>query len=105
MESLLGGCIMHELTPFDYKKVIKVSFVNMCDSESVNFGVAWPWLLLDHDVHNGFSSVICELVANGIIDELNMCLDKGVLFGLNSSASTDLIKLLSGGWIGYGIVE
>ena len=61
----LGG-VVEEFSPFDSDEEVELGFVYMYYSEAVDLGVAW--LLLYHDVHDGFPAFIGVAVGGCIVD-------------------------------------
>ena len=71
VDSIRVGRLMEKLLPFYSDESVEVGFIDMYYSESVDFIIAG--FFLDHHVDDGFPAVICEAVADGVIDEADVC--------------------------------
>ena len=73
MDSVRVGRLVEELLLFDSDESVEVGLVDMYYSESVDFIIAGFFLY--HHVDDGFPAVICVSVADGVVDETDVCGD------------------------------
>lgn len=60
-------CLMKKFFPLDADQPVKVSFIYVNHTQTMNFGVAW--FFLNHHVYNRLPSLVSEPVADGIINK------------------------------------
>jgi hypothetical protein len=65
VDGIIEGGMMEKLLPFDAKNVVKVRFVDVNNSESVAFVIAW--LFLYHYVNNGLPTIKRIVVTDCIV--------------------------------------
>ncbi len=73
MDSVRVGRLVEKLLPFDSDESVEVGLVDMYYSESVDFSIAGFFLY--HHVDDGFPAVISETIADGVVDETDVCGD------------------------------
>ena len=67
VDSFVDGCVMEELFPFDSDEAVEVGFVNMDNTETVDFIVTR--FLLDHFIHDGLPPIEGVAMADSVIDK------------------------------------
>jgi hypothetical protein len=80
MYRLCDGCVVEQFFPFNTDQAIEIGLVDMNHAKAVDLII--PRFFLDHHVNDGFPSIECVTVANGVVDELHAGGNNGFATGI-----------------------